>query len=162
VLSVWGRRQEQFFDFDLYAYGSGLVVDRATYDQRLVAAAQSAGANVVHGIVDGIRSDGTGWHPIIDGTEVRARVLIDATGRRRRPVSPAIPPHMFRDRLVAFAYCDDTDLSTDALLLEAVPGGWWYASRQRMSVACSSLCPTQIWFHTVMRNAPSTSAEHST
>jgi flavin-dependent dehydrogenase len=130
VLSVWGLPEKQFYDYELYACGAALAVDRNAYDRCLIAAAHSAGVDIVCGAVNLIAGDAAGWRAVINGTEVRARVLVDATGRSSRTVSAAIPPRRFRDRLVSFAFRSDTDLASDVLLLEAVHDGWWYASGQ--------------------------------
>src|SRR6478672_7341740 len=35
ALSVWGGRDEQFFDYQIYACGNALMIDRRTFDAEL-------------------------------------------------------------------------------------------------------------------------------
>jgi flavin-dependent dehydrogenase len=62
---------------------------------------------------------------------VRAKFLIDATGRRGWPGRQAYPRRAY-DRLVAFAgILDDSRSATDSdqrTLIEAVSDGWWYCA----------------------------------
>ncbi len=130
--SIWAAAEPSSFSHLDSGHASGWHVDRCAVDRMLATAAAEAGAQLwTHTSVTSCRHDGTTWDVrCSDGRSVRARVLVDATGRRaavgrwlgaRRPVF---------DRLVAVAgEWDGVDVSREGyLLIEASEDGWWYTA----------------------------------
>lgn len=70
------------------------------------------------------------WHlRVSDGTELQARFVVDATGRRAAFASRMGARRLSVDRLVCFArfFTLDADSEQDTLI-EAVAYGWWYTA----------------------------------
>ena len=133
VLSTWESPDPQFYDYGLLACEAAIAIDRASYDDALVAAAQTAGAAVTCG--DGaarvLRNRGN-WTVEFDRTSLRAQWLIDASGRGGGLAPTHTSRRCFSDRLVACviqARCVASGPCSDVLLLAAVRGGWWYVSQ---------------------------------
>jgi flavin-dependent dehydrogenase len=106
-------------------------VDRVRFDAWLLTLLQSAGATVVRGTVDDARREGNRWSVTctIDGTlqTVSSDTLIVATGRTSRRLRPATREKI--DNLCLVAGTADPDpVDPDALIVEAVPDGWWYSA----------------------------------
>ena len=113
--------------------GMGHVVDRARLEHDLAdAAARADGVRVLpHDLADFAR-EGGGWQVHPSGTApLRARFLVDATGRRAA-IGRRLAGGSRVDRLVAaYAFLRQVDRGVDptpATLVEAVAGGWWYAT----------------------------------
>jgi flavin-dependent dehydrogenase len=132
--SSWGSagRADTHFVFD--PNGHGWHLDRGRFDSSLRLAADEAGVSVCENVTARLagRLDGV-WRISLDGRttrEVRARAVVDATGRRAS-VARAIGARRDRaDRLVGVfgstaAAADDLDSRT---LIEAAPDGWWYTA----------------------------------
>jgi flavin-dependent dehydrogenase len=113
-------------------YGSGWHVDRRAFDAMLADAAAGAGAHLRLGTsVAACRHDGTGWEVATgDGSRLRGRVLVDATGRRAGPGRSLGARRVLFDRLVAVsAGWSDVDVTGERyLLVEAGADGWWYTA----------------------------------
>jgi flavin-dependent dehydrogenase len=94
VLSVWSHTCEQLFDYELYACGEALMVDRDAHDCALIVVAQSSGAAIVSsGRSATVDRQEKGCRLTFGGVEIRAAFLVDASGgavvspgRRRRHV----------------------------------------------------------------------------
>lgn len=137
--SAWGTAQLRSTHFVADPNGAGWHLDRGRFDTLLRAAAGEAGARV-HAATRArrvVRTRGA-WEVTI-GTDsrrppLRARWLIDCTGRRAWVSRRAGATRATTDRLVAFiARCPrrpqllpDPDAVT---LVESAPDGWWYTSR---------------------------------
>jgi flavin-dependent dehydrogenase len=136
--SVWGQESPQTHSHLASPWGHGWHVDRSSFDRQLADAACRAGASPFFGTsLAGCAHDDRGWHLSLAGhsrfradRSIRARLLIDATGRaarcaawtgaRRRPV----------DRLVAATLrFERPGIASDGhVLVEATPDGWWYSA----------------------------------
>jgi 2-polyprenyl-6-methoxyphenol hydroxylase-like FAD-dependent oxidoreductase len=102
VLSTWESSDPQFYDYGLLACEAAIAIDRSSYDDALVAAAQTAGAAVICG--DGaarvVHHRGS-WTVEFDRTSLQARWLIDASGRGGGLAPTHTSRRCFSDRLVA-------------------------------------------------------------
>jgi flavin-dependent dehydrogenase len=124
-------------DFILSPAGPAWRVDRARFDDALLAAARSCGATVDVGFQRvTARRVGTGWRIDARGsTEARTvecRFVVDATGRAAAIARANGARWLGRDRVVALMGSLEprpmTHVSADdVLLVESVPGGWWYS-----------------------------------
>jgi flavin-dependent dehydrogenase len=148
-LSAWGVPTLEASDFIFQPYGNGWQLDRERFDTSLARAAEAAGAVLRYGTrLAGVRREGDGWS--VWGScggsrrEMRARWLVDATGRRtivarhlgalRSEVDHLVCVYSIGRRLRADRE-PDRDTRT---LVEAVPDGWWYTAvmpRGRRTVA---------------------------
>jgi flavin-dependent dehydrogenase len=136
--SAWGSDEVGYHDFVLSVRGRGWHLDRARFDAGLLAAAESAGAAVVHGArfvspavatADGFRLQ------IVDRagapTALTARFVVDATGHRAVFARGRGARRVQRDRLMfVYGFFDVVDAAAPLRLtmVEAVETGWWYAA----------------------------------
>ncbi|WP_329332794.1 NAD(P)/FAD-dependent oxidoreductase [Streptomyces sp. NBC_00663] len=130
TISLWGDRTPTSWPALYNPWGSPAAVERAWFDAHLRRQAQAAGAVLVHGTVRGLHRAPPSWHVTVTCHGVRrdltAGFLVLATGRhgnalRLRRRTPSGPAHVALTARVA-----PTDPGQSALLLEAVPGAWWY------------------------------------
>jgi flavin-dependent dehydrogenase len=134
VFRSWERSvpivDPMIFKNDLY----GWHIDRARFDALVADAAEQAGAIVRRGAVArSCQRSGDAWRVQFDWsgrrTDIDARWLIDATGRRswllrRQGVRPRVV-----DRLVGLLGYGGPRASRDEnLFIEARPTGWWYSA----------------------------------
>lgn len=138
--SVWGDQAQQSHSHLLNPYGCGWHVDRQAFDHMLARGAVSAGASLFDGVTlqrsvhrEGFwrlqTSSSTMKSEAPDRT-LRARVLIDATGRRAQVACTLGAQRILFDRLVGVAVLwSGVDVAQQGhLLVEAVREGWWYSA----------------------------------
>ena len=136
--SAWGSPDLAATDFVFDPDGHGWHLDRSRFDAFLRAQAGVAGADLRPATVrHHARSSAGGWEVTLDdGTALRARWLIDATGRRTTIARRQGGRRRTLDRTVAVvarlgarprssATPRDRDSRT---LIEATPDGWWYTA----------------------------------
>lgn len=135
VRSVWGAERPSVQDFLRMPHGAGLHIDRCGFEAALIEAATERGALLLRPArLKSLRRGLGGWRAVLhvpgEAIAIRARVLVDATGR-----SAAIARRLGRrriatDKLIArYAYFSaQPDRRTGFTLLEAATGGWWYAA----------------------------------
>jgi flavin-dependent dehydrogenase len=136
--SLWGGDEAQSHPHMLSPYGCGWHVDRCAFDRMLAISAVAAGASLIDGVAVGrctYASDG--WRLSLrtgdtgaDASELRARVLVDATGRRAQVARRLGAQRLLFDRLVGVAVVvTGVEASEQGrLLVEAAPEGWWYSA----------------------------------
>jgi len=136
--SAWGSGDLYNNDFIFNPYGSGWHLDRTRFDATLAQAAVEAGARVYREaqLMSFARS-GRVWLIEIAAAgqkhRFKARVFVDATGRRAWLARRHRAKRVSYDRLVGLAcFCSpacspdrDAGLYT---LIEAVEDGWWYSA----------------------------------
>jgi flavin-dependent dehydrogenase len=134
IRSAWGSDELADHDSMLHPLGAGVHVDRARFDERLAEWARSVGVTVHAGVGRStiVRAGDQLTVSPHDGPAVRARFLVDASGRG----APAIGSldgrrWLAADRQVAVIARLSARAGDDAvLLLEAVEDGWWYSVPQ--------------------------------
>lgn len=138
--SVWGDSAPQSHSHLASPYGCGWHVDRPAFDGLLAAAAARAGAAVVNGQVCECRHDGEHWRLVVRATtggephhdrhDVRARVVIDATGRRAQIARALGSTRLLLDHLVGVStlWAGVPDDQRSHLLVESSTTGWWYSA----------------------------------
>jgi len=131
-LSRWGgvSRREDFMRRGL---APGWQMDRAAFDQGLRELAVAAGTLLrCPARCDDVSRTPEGWAVSLDdGTAWRARVLVDASGRRARLATRLGATRRVADRLVALATRCPPGAATGLaghVLVESCPEGWWYAT----------------------------------
>src|SRR5262249_17728145 len=128
-LSAWGTPDLVVSEALTNLHGPGWALDRRAFDAELARVASDAATVMLPATVTAVSHDATSWVVACDQREtLRARVAVDATGRRSvlfRGQGLAIER---RDQLTAYAVVT-RDFGPEAgLLIEAVPEGWWYTS----------------------------------
>lgn len=138
TLSAWGSPRLAAVDAIHDPHGHGWHLDRARFDRELLRCAASYGAETATGCaVRPVRrrADGT-WSVVLRrgrGREqaVRARWLVDATGRRAAVATSCGAHRGILDRLVAVHLTlgrASSPTADTATLVEAAPDGWWYTA----------------------------------
>ena len=108
--AAWGSDELIATDFMFNPFGCGWHLDRVAFDQRLLAAAASAGATVAPAT----------------GAPIDSPVVIDATGRRADHARRHGARRVAGDRLTAVVALY-RDVGGDATTtVEAAVDGWWY------------------------------------
>ena len=130
VTSSWGKAQTVERHLLFSAAGHGYHIQRHLFDASLCAHAESCGVFVLRGtqIQDGVR-EGEGWNLLLsEGSRLRTRFIVDATGRacafaralgiRRRQL----------DGLMSYSCYLPAQHAESTTMVEAVPQGWWYSA----------------------------------
>jgi 2-polyprenyl-6-methoxyphenol hydroxylase-like FAD-dependent oxidoreductase len=123
-VSCWGSAEPAFRPALLDPRGPSWQLDRPGFNRMLRAA---VGSPLPHRVT-AVRRDGPRWTLLLaDKSPITADFLIDATGRSGRPRRA---PRRVDSRLVGItALVPDPYPDDAASIVEAVPEGWWYASR---------------------------------
>jgi flavin-dependent dehydrogenase len=127
-VSIWGASEPAARSHIFSPYGSGIHIDRRRLDAALVEAARDAGADVRVG--RGVRfiPDARSGH-IVDLSEARAhcRIAVLATGRCGGGLGlPYARRYLDRQVAVAGRFVARNGYSDSRMLVEAIPGGWFY------------------------------------
>lgn len=131
VFSAWGRESLAERHAMHHVLGAGRVLHREVFNAQFAALAD-ARARVVSSACVGFDAEAEGWRlALADGRVVRARCLIDATGRRAT-FGRRLTTWQRQDTLVAVqailgpvpADCEPTP----ATLVESAANGWWYVT----------------------------------
>lgn len=138
--SLWGDATQQSHSHLLNPYGCGWHVDRLAFDRMLARAAVAAGAYLFEGVAlqRSVHHEGL-WRlqttPLTSqigepSQTVRARVMIDATGRRAQVARALGAQRILFDRLIGVAVrWDGVDATEQShLLVESAREGWWYSA----------------------------------
>ncbi|HEU4883086.1 MAG TPA: FAD-dependent oxidoreductase [Longimicrobium sp.] len=142
--AAWGSPVPYENEFLYHVRQVGWHLDRGAFDGMLADQARARGVHVRREtrVLDAVR-DADGWRlPLSDGTELRARLLVDATGAggalARRRGGARLVVH---DRLAGFVrfFRQPGGGGTPYTLVEAFADGWWYTAPLpdgRRVVAC--------------------------
>ncbi|ALM87096.1 hypothetical protein ASB57_19085 [Bordetella sp. N] len=126
--SSWGSDDVSYTDFIRDPNGHGWHLDRGRFDQDLRDAACAAGAVRRTGRVRRAWMDADGWQAEFDDGIVRARWLVDASGRAGAVARWLNVPREQDEPMLAL-HAWGTDRSSDRRsLVEATPEGWWYTA----------------------------------
>lgn len=130
VRSSWGTDELVMTDFIATPLGDGLILDRTRFDAQCRASARSRGATVIAGRFGSVSSVGGEWMSTMqDGSRVRSRWLVDATGRVSAVGGRIGARRVRSDQLVAqVLVTEDHGDPVAGTLIEAVPEGWWYST----------------------------------
>jgi flavin-dependent dehydrogenase len=127
--SVWGADEPSERSVIFNPHGSGWHVERARFDHMLARAAAEAGARMLCGVrIHKVTR--TGADLLVESREpIRARAVVDATGRSAA-VARALGAARDRlDRLVCAARVFALEgQPVGDTFIEAVQDGWWYVS----------------------------------
>jgi len=138
TLSNWGEGGPRIHSHMMNPWGCGWHVDRLAFDRMLADAAATSGAELQLGTAPlrcEVTDDGQWLLRIGDRTTgcatlLRARVLVDATGRPARMARWVGAHRIAFDRLVGVAIlhgCMDTS-PEGYIQVETTADGWWYSA----------------------------------
>jgi flavin-dependent dehydrogenase len=132
TLSSWNSDTLLASDAIRDPHGPGWRLDRKRFDADLRHAATEAGAIYRADDVSDLQRRDDHWEVRFRGGGTGCtRWIVDATGRRAA-VARRLRVRRIRDsRLIAFYATgrSDPNFRLDRTIIEAVPGGWWYAAR---------------------------------
>lgn len=142
--SCWGNNLLSFYDFIQSPLGSGWYIDRAKFDEMLMAEAVQTGVKFIDAERTGELeklADGRWQYNANQGAleSVGAKIVIDATGRhswlsRQLCIERKEDDHQIA--AVAFLSCKAHEPAVNSLV-EAVEDGWWYVGEAgKGRVAC--------------------------
>jgi flavin-dependent dehydrogenase len=130
--SAWGSDDILFKDFIFNRHGCAFQLDRARFEELLQNAAENAGSLVWRGApVQSFQRRRDGWDVAVGGKSLRARWLIDASGRRSIVARRLGFPRLVLDRLVTIYAVGTAKRGNDQdnrTFVEACPTGWWYTA----------------------------------
>ncbi|MFF5291195.1 NAD(P)/FAD-dependent oxidoreductase [Paractinoplanes globisporus] len=134
-LSVWGSAEPAFRPALLDPRGPSWQLDRPTFNRML----RSAAGPVRPDRLTGVQWNDPGWTvSFAESPPLEADFLIDATGRAGALARLLGVPRRVDSRLVGIAaLVDDPSPASSETIVEAVPQGWWYASRVPGGLAVS-------------------------
>lgn len=132
TLSSWGGDQLLDRNAILHLEGPGLVLDRARFESDLRRRGQAATKRVLATRLSDARAMDGVWHLTLeDGQTLTADAVVDASGRSA-VMARQTAERQRADQLVAahafLPHRDDSVEPTQAVLIEAVETGWWYAA----------------------------------
>ena len=135
--SVWGGADVEKYAHLMSPWGSGWHVDRLAFDRMLAQSARAAGAVLRTGVVP-VRCDrlADDWLLTLQsgdgraGLELRAHMLVDATGRGARLARWMGARRFLFDRLVSVVGAlDGIDTAQQGyVMVESISDGWWYTA----------------------------------
>jgi len=138
--AAWGGSDVVSRDFLFVAAGEGWHLDRARFDRGLASLVRARGGDLrSECVVDEETHDGTMWSlALSDGTSMRAKFVIDCSGRhaafaRRRGARAELV-----DNLTGVVAIFAAASNAHGTLVEAVADGWWYSAQlpgERLVVA---------------------------
>lgn len=136
--SAWGEAALQVHSHVMNPWGCGWHVDRKAFDHMLASAAVRAGAVLLcHTTVEACRPSAAGWELTLQdepgngaGGLLRARVLVDATGRGARLAPWLGARRLPLDHLVSVSVLfEGLDTEREGyVMVEATSDGWWYSA----------------------------------
>jgi flavin-dependent dehydrogenase len=128
-LSAWGAPVLVGTEFMLHVHQIGWRLDRCRFDCMMRDAAAQV-ACVLPAAITSAEHDLRGWVLRTGNDTLRAPILVDATGRAAR-VSRWLGAGVADiDRLIGcFVTLPDGGVAMQETLIEAVPDGWWFATR---------------------------------
>lgn len=138
TLSLWGGQHAEVNDFLHRGQGPGWHLDRTTFDAQLQQAAVDQGVALLHPArVERLAwqchdGDASGWWQLAlsDQQQLKARLLVDASGRRAELATRLGAQRQRLDTLVALGVRLRIPHETlsGLSLIEPFSHGWWYAA----------------------------------
>lgn len=134
--AMWGKAEPHHNDGFANPFGGGWHLDRAGFDADMRAQAQACGVPLHMGRLRGMTPEGAGHRLRFEGAdgpfEIIAGLVMDASGvraaalRSLKVARNSVDAIAFHWSLLTLAEPEEMPART---FIEAVPDGWWYASR---------------------------------
>ncbi len=131
--AAWGSDEIHDFDAILRKNGSGWRLDRRAFAAMLACSAVECGAQWNFGsAITSCQWKDQQWSLGVDGKQITARFVIDATGRRASIARGLGIGRARHDKQLAIAGEFQSGSMEDTFtLVETVPAGWWYSGLLR-------------------------------
>jgi flavin-dependent dehydrogenase len=130
--SAWGSDRVEELSFVMTPYGNGWHLDRRRFERLLIDRACDAGvARLTRTNVERVERDDGGWRLTLDRGEIRARFLLDATGRASAIARRLGVHRTYDDPQLAYVWFLSTTAEPDRdsfTLVESSRDGWWYSA----------------------------------
>jgi len=128
--AAWGAAALQENDFIYSIRGSGWHLDRPGFDALLAFEAAARGASrLTRTVVRGVeRSEGVWRLSLSSDDAIRARFVVDATGRAATVARQCGARFHRKDRLVSFSRLFEDRHEDPRTVVEAWSGGFWYTA----------------------------------
>jgi flavin-dependent dehydrogenase len=132
VVNSWERAEPTSRSFISNPYGTAWHVDRTKFDPWLASEATAAGANMLRGALTHVRRHEESWALNVRGPAGQMTLrdvdfLVVATGRPRSVTT--LGQWQRNDTLTLIGSLSEPNrYASNALLVEAVPTGWWYSA----------------------------------
>ncbi|TCQ83109.1 flavin-dependent dehydrogenase [Rahnella sp. JUb53] len=127
-ISVWGMDKPIETDFINDPYGCGWHVDRSLFELSLREAAIDANAHFIHKSIISVNATNYGIEINAGDCTIRARWVIDASGRSR-VVAGRLGGIVLKGPPLLSLYTWHSNYHLDTRsIVEAVPNGWWYSA----------------------------------
>ncbi len=128
--SAWGSEELAEKELIFNPHGSAWQLDRARFESLLQEKAIGAGAEIQRGAaVSSLRRDGEQWEIHTETGRMRARWLIDASGRASVVARHLGLRRLALDQLVSIYTVASAEGDEDSrTLVEAGASGWWYSA----------------------------------
>jgi flavin-dependent dehydrogenase len=153
--SAWGSNHLACKDFISNPHGDGWQLDRVRFETMLQNLAEAAGATMLRACqAHEFVRDRNHWELNLGDQQLRARWLVDASGRRAVVARRLGISRSALDQLVSVYTTHSSENETDLdarTYIEACQKGWWYTARMpggRRTVAFQTdadLLPGQEW-----------------
>ncbi|MCA1458771.1 NAD(P)/FAD-dependent oxidoreductase [Bradyrhizobium sp. BRP22] len=134
IRSIWGSYEPTDRDYLFHPHGEGLNLSRPDFDLGLAAVAERLGVRITtEARVAALSRLADAWQLLvirtIGGLEVRATVVIDATGRAASIAKRLGAKPIVFDRLIGiFGRLPAASPRNHIVTVEAVEHGWWYSA----------------------------------
>ena len=134
MTAAWGQSSIVSRDYLFSGRGHGWHLDRVRFDRLLAKEVQSRGGSVLCATrTRSVSCECSGsWRVVTDnGREIKARYLIDASGRRSDLARRlGARPRIVDGLIAATVYYDgfDSESEPHETLVEATADGWWYSA----------------------------------
>lgn len=127
--AAWGTPDLNANDYLYLGKGWGWTINRPAFDRLLWARARICADAMIGGRLTGLRQQRTGWRAIVDGQNIEARAIIDATGRAAAVGRLLGLRPVHTDRLIAVVAEATVELQGETgVTVDAAPDGWWYSA----------------------------------
>lgn len=141
TLSAWGKFQPEENHTIFSTHENGWHLDRQKFDSFLIERAEKTGVKILlNTSLKNFAKDEKNWRvKLSDDSEMNARFIVDASGRRAFFARKMKAEICADDRLVSFSHFFALDEnSAPETLVEAFADGWWYAARagKKRIVSC--------------------------
>lgn len=141
TLAAWGKSRFEENHTIFSTNENGWHLDRQKFDAFLMERAKTNGVKVLlNTSLKNFAKDEANWQvKLSDNSEINARFIVDASGRRAFFARKMKAEICAADRLVSFSHFFTLDEnSATETLVEAFSDGWWYAARagKRRIVSC--------------------------
>jgi len=129
TMSAWGTDEVRFTDYLIHPERHGWRLDRDAFDAMLAAEGVRRGVTMIDATITAVTRCRDGWRVTAGDSEIAARVIVDATGRRAAIARRIGARKVVFDQLagVAGVFVPAAAIERSFPLIEARRDGWVYS-----------------------------------